>query len=292
MTTSQNTEQQKFWKTARHGWKISIIVGLAVLLIRFKALIPLVWQLLVAGGTVHAIGNVLSDLLLAAVIVGGCGLFIYAVRTGYHRASQELGFNGSTLNPPGGNQSASTIALRVIGQVSLYINAPILYWALFLFVLLPQLVKIPNASLRIGTTAALAGAFIFMAVVVVLATHIGLLLTKFAYRSIMKAPEPAVPFNQGIVVGGQPVLYAQQAAYVQPGSYYPAAPPPGIPAQSLAGGAAPGQPLPYTRHDTYARQLVYPVNPVNPQAPAANNGLPGQAPGESGPSQDNNQPWR
>jgi hypothetical protein len=209
-----DTQPQDFWSSVRRKWGLSIIVGLAVLLIRYNALIPLVWQMLVQNGTIHDIGTALGDLLPFAAIAAGCILLEYAIMVGFSRTKQALELNSSTANALGGEpNSASSVVLRTIGRMSLLVNAPILYWAVFLFVLLPQLVKIPNYSLRIGTTSALAGAFFAIAVIVVLAAHIGLALTRYSFKSIAKTPElPALPVG-AVALRNPPSPYVHQSAY-------------------------------------------------------------------------------
>jgi len=287
-----DTTRLKFWATARKGWVLSIVVGLAILLIRFKALIPLVWGILVKNGTAHTIGNALDNLVLVAAIAGGCVLFVYAVRTGYRRTNQALELS----NVAGHSQDNSDVALRTIAQLSLLINAPILYWAAFLFLLLPQLLKIPNASLRIGTTAALAGAFLAMAIIVVIATHIGIVLTKFSFRSVTKPPEfaAAVPANAGFAAYNQPVAYPQQEMYGQVGGYYPS-PAPHIPPDNQQG--AYGQSAAYPpQQNTYTQPESYPIAqpaayyPATPQD-MANIRPTNQTPGSSEPPRDTGQPW-
>lgn len=326
-----NTEQQNFWAAIRQGWVLSIIVGLAVLLIRFKALIPLVWQILVKNGAAHTISNMLNNLVLLAAVIGGCILCIYAVRTGYRKVNQALESNDAA----GSGSSNSAIALHVIGRMSLLINAPILYWAVFLFVLLPQLLKIPNASLRIGTTAALAGAFIAMAVIVILTTHIGLALTKFSYKSINKPPEHVAPFDGGplnnqLLSYSQPDVYAlrrnyyppvsqmsinsQPSTYPQPESYYPPSPQPAPSGTSMPPArdtTMNSQPVSYPPQNTYVQPESRPTStpaagtnsqpapygqqgyyqPI-PQPTGMNNGAATHSPEEASSSHDNSQPWR
>jgi hypothetical protein len=272
----QNTEQRTFWAAAKRGWVLSIVVGLAVLFIRFRALVPLVWQILEKNGAASTINKGLGDAVLLVAAAGAVVLFVYAMKTGYRKANQALELNSEYASVAGSSPSGSSTALRVIGRVSFLINAPVLYWAAFVFVLLPQLVKIPNASLRIGTTAALAGAFIAMVVIVVVATHIGLSLTKFSFRSLRGAPEPLAPAFAVSAVPNQALAYAyaqqpgypmnpqmpvnQPNPYGQQGGYY-AAPFPGSPAVPSSQGNVPAQQLAYLQSAYTQQPAGYPADP-------------------------------
>lgn len=269
---NQDNEQHNFWAMARHGWTISIVIGITVLLVRFKALAPLVWQMVVKNASVHTLGNSVHNLIPSAAIIGGCILFIYAVRTGYKRISQEL-INNDDFGEY--RTSKSSIVLSTIGRISLGINAPILYWAAFLFILLPQLVKLPNASLRLGTTAGLAGAFIGMAVVIVLATHIGLILTKYSLRSLSKTRTIAPAINTSNTVPQQSLaLYQQQNAYLQR---------PGQPVNAPQAGAN-YQPLPYSRPDSYPAPIPQATIPDSSGIPIQNEAVPNIPPYPQQPS--------
>jgi hypothetical protein len=276
MVQNQPTEQQNRWI---QGWKLSVVLGFVVTLIRFKAIIPLVWDILVRDGTTHTVSTTVGNVLPLLAVVGGGVLCIYAVRTGYQRITQALEVNDGM----GKSQTDSAVVLRSIVQTSLLVNVPVLYWAGFLFILLPQLVKIPNASLGIGSTTALAAACMAMVVIAVLATHIGMVLTRFSFRSVTKPlvpPAAAVLASGGYAPpqqGGYPMQpgdmgmsgmsSSQQNGYgPQPGGYYPpAAMTPDVRAMPSQGtGYAPQQQQGVymqqgQNQNTYTQQAGYPT---------------------------------
>jgi hypothetical protein len=197
----QMTEKQEFWAFIRRGWFTSTFLAVLLLLLSFKDIIygllrvPDVlnelssaspfWQSVVKDGVTHNIGILLESVRPMVALIGGGALFLYSVVSGYRRTHKALNINSTYVNVT--RRNPGDITLRSIAIRSLFVNLPILYWAAFLFLLLPQLVQLPLASLSTGSTAAMAEACVLMVVSTAFVAHIGILIVRLFFRFITSA---------------------------------------------------------------------------------------------------------
>lgn len=199
-------KSQQFWSNGQ-GWMMSVTIGFIVIMLRFDALIPPAWQSLVKGG---------------AIALVGLALAITAMRAGYRLTGQALMYN-DYIEAAGGSPNSVGTILRVIVRTVVSINAPVWYWTAFLFVFLPFLAKMPNASLLSGSTMTAAMVLLAMAAAVIIGTHIGLVLIRYALRSVASTPElPQAPLSAQPPNAYSPYAGSPQAhPYAQPDSQSP-----------------------------------------------------------------------
>ena len=197
---SQQTNTEKFWELAKQGWLASILLGLLLLALPFKDIIyglikapellndlastsPF-WQEVVKNVLIDDMGTKLEQVLPAAIVVGGAVLVAYSVIFGYLRTYRALDINSNYANVK--KRKAGDITIGSIATRSLFINIPVIYWAVFLFVALPRLVQLPINAISTGSIPFLVITCLFMITATVAATHIGLLASKLSLRFIVR----------------------------------------------------------------------------------------------------------
>lgn len=196
----QETKAKQFWAFARRGWFVSIVLALILLVLPFRTIIATLikapqlldqlastspfWQAIIKNGVTTNISTRLDNLLPILALVGGSVLFLYSVISGYRKTYQALDINSNYMNVVERHNSTD-VALGSIAVRSLLINVPVVYWALFWFILLPRLVKLPIASLANGM-GALVGACVGMVLIAIIVTHIGMVVTRLSLRFILR----------------------------------------------------------------------------------------------------------
>lgn len=195
------TTTKQFLTFAKRGWPISIALALLLAAVPFKDIIfglikvPEVldqlasaspfWHTVVKGGVTDKVGGVLESIRPGLLVAGGATLLVYSVVSGYRKSAEALTNNRNSTNPAAKHSSVN-VTLRSIAIRSLFINVPILFWAIFLFVILPQLIKLPVPLLSTGNVPGFIGICIGMVVGFAIMVHVGIVLSRLSLRFITR----------------------------------------------------------------------------------------------------------
>ncbi len=198
---AQLTERQRFWIFSRQYWWLSILLALVLLGISFKDIIygliktpdaftqvtgasPF-WRAIIEDSLTDSLGAKIEHVLPFVLIAGGGALLLYSVIFGYLRTYRALTMNSTYLNTK--HRPAINVALSNIAIRSLFINVPILFWTVFLFIGLPKLVVLPITAIALGNMKMVALNAIIMILVTVAVVHVGIVLTRLSARFIIRA---------------------------------------------------------------------------------------------------------
>lgn len=201
LTVMNQITIKQFWTFAKKGWPISIVAALLLTAIPFKDIIfglikvPEVldqlaaaspfWHTVVKGSVTDKVGNAMEAIRPGLLAVAAVALLIYSVASGYRKSSEAL-INNRNNTDPAKKHSSVDVTLRSIAVRSLFINVPILYWAIFLFLLLPPLIKLPVPLLSTGNVPGFIGVCIGMVLSFMVMTHVGIVLARLSLRFITR----------------------------------------------------------------------------------------------------------